>query len=977
MAEEVIDIIHKLSYIVESDSLKEVSNEIAGQISRLDTLGKRAQKLSEAYDKTAANEVAKRERIKKLIIETQRAIEKEGDAIEHTLTKNKELERSLQKQIGIVGALEQKMQLLRDRRDRAFDIDRIKAYNREIAKGENELRSLRGGGVDKQAGGGIFAPIVGGNLVAGLVTQAGAALKGFATDIVSTTAKYEKLSALLANTLGGKQAGADAFKLLTDFAADTPFQLDELTASYLKLVNRGIKPTKEELIAFGDIAAAQGKSFDQFTEAVLDATTGEFERLKEFGIKASQAGDKVNLTFGNITKTVPKTGDAIKKALLEIRNEAPGIAGAMKVISNTVEGQLSNLADGFDRLKNSLGSGFQNNFKQIISEVSDLVGWLNDLVEVPVEEKLEAERVELNALFGILVDTNTENEVRVKVMQELNQKYPELLKNIDLEHASSNELLTLLNGINLAYEVRIKKAGAARLAEKAAKSADKELDSLTEALTRVQELLAKAGLTGVSITSQEDIVRLKEEGKISRATADIMDQWFRKVIERREEYNAKVKESIDLTKTLGNISEAEDKRVVDRIAALNKIIDDLIAKNKELKKEGGFLNSFAIGFNEQAIKNARAELIGLQNGLNAAVPPPVVVPKVKKISKAVAEKTAKDLVEEVQRKLNVTQLELDIKGLDVKLTDPNFKLSAKEIASLKKKLEALLQTSGISIPKKSDPSSPQNAGIADLDSDGLISRKEKVIAYYDTITNASKEAADAIIGDEIRILDAQIVLQNRRVEQAGRIADRGNAELLQREEKRLAELQKKRDNYAKAEMITNNLLTISNAVLAVAKAAAAGAGYASIATVAAVIAALVAGYSVVRTITNDTGGFKEGGYTGDGDTNKPAGVVHGKEFVMHAKATERYRPLLEEMNRMRHPKVPPVLIDTWTPKYLHEQQAAAQVDYRKSFSELKKEIVELREAVISRPNTSLTVDKDGIAASVEQVIIRRERNRNL
>lgn len=43
-------------------------------------------------------------------------------------------------------------------------------------------------------------------------------------------------------------------------------------------------------------------------------------------------------------------------------------------------------------------------------------------------------------------------------------------------------------------------------------------------------------------------------------------------------------------------------------------------------------------------------------------------------------------------------------------------------------------------------------------------------------------------------------------------------------------------------------------------------------------------------------GFKTGGFTGNGGVNDVAGVVHGKEFVVNASATKKYRPMLESMN---------------------------------------------------------------------------------
>lgn len=58
---------------------------------------------------------------------------------------------------------------------------------------------------------------------------------------------------------------------------------------------------------------------------------------------------------------------------------------------------------------------------------------------------------------------------------------------------------------------------------------------------------------------------------------------------------------------------------------------------------------------------------------------------------------------------------------------------------------------------------------------------------------------------------------------------------------------------------------------------------------------------VTRRTSNSGGmgpqdGFADGGYTGDGGKYEPAGIVHRGEFVMHAEATAKYRPLLEKLN---------------------------------------------------------------------------------
>jgi hypothetical protein len=45
--------------------------------------------------------------------------------------------------------------------------------------------------------------------------------------------------------------------------------------------------------------------------------------------------------------------------------------------------------------------------------------------------------------------------------------------------------------------------------------------------------------------------------------------------------------------------------------------------------------------------------------------------------------------------------------------------------------------------------------------------------------------------------------------------------------------------------------------------------------------------------------FSQGGYTGNGGIKDPAGIVHGREFVMPADATAKYRPILEAMRSGR------------------------------------------------------------------------------
>lgn len=203
---------------------------------------------------------------------------------------------------------------------------------------------------------------------------------GFGRSVIDTLSEFERYEAVLTNTFGDASAAKTILKDITDFAAKTPFQVNELTDAFVKLANRGFVPNMDQMTLLGDLAASQGKSFDQLAEAILDAETAEFERLKEFGIRASKEGNRVTLAFKGIQKQVENSPEAIRAALLELAKEAPGVTGSMAAISKTTGGLISNLIDAWTRFKLSVGQAFEPLLKAFLPKaiefVQQLSGWV-------------------------------------------------------------------------------------------------------------------------------------------------------------------------------------------------------------------------------------------------------------------------------------------------------------------------------------------------------------------------------------------------------------------------------------------------------------------------------------------------------------------------------------------------------------------------------------------------------------------------
>ena len=104
--------------------------------------------------------------------------------------------------------------------------------------------------------------------------------------IVDQYRAYEKYNTVL-NTYLGSQAKATAeLKRLDTLAKKLPQELGDITEAFVLFTSRGLDTSSKGLTAFSNIATANGKSLTQLGEAVADALTGEFERLKEFGIHA-------------------------------------------------------------------------------------------------------------------------------------------------------------------------------------------------------------------------------------------------------------------------------------------------------------------------------------------------------------------------------------------------------------------------------------------------------------------------------------------------------------------------------------------------------------------------------------------------------------------------------------------------------------------------------------------------------------------
>ncbi len=138
------------------------------------------------------------------------------------------------------------------------------------------------------------------------------------------------------------QKASEIMQYSINLANKTPFEGGELVEGASKFEAMGMAAQKWLPLA-GDMAAATNKSFDQATEALIDAQNGELERLKEFGITKAKILEQGEKMFAGV-QLVNNQGQIVNQekfneALVALMQDR--FAGGMEKQATTMKGLWS------------------------------------------------------------------------------------------------------------------------------------------------------------------------------------------------------------------------------------------------------------------------------------------------------------------------------------------------------------------------------------------------------------------------------------------------------------------------------------------------------------------------------------------------------------------------------------------------------------------------------------------------------------
>lgn len=263
-------------------------------------------------------------------------------------------------------------------------------------------------------------------------------------------------------------------------------------------------------------------------------------------------------------------------------------------------------------------------------------------------------------------------------------------------------------------------------------------------------------------------------------------------------------------------------------------------------------------------------------------------------------------------------------------------------------------------------------------------QRENIIQGIDSYKQLAQAAADAynkILQVQIDTLDKEISIREKRVEEAKKLAERGNVEALRIEEERLRKAQEQRAKFARQQQAVNAAITVSNAIAAVARAALEGGGFGSAATIAALIAALAAGYAAVTSMSADSAdSFADGvvDYKGKGgprDDKNWVRISNG-ESVITAEGTKKHKALLEAINKgarlqMMEASLPFVMPMFKQPALNAPGQYAAAKDMQRLETKLDEVVGAIED---NKLRQDIFFNEQGVGIMTEKAI-QRSRNR--
>lgn len=194
---------------------------------------------------------------------------------------------------------------------------------------------------------------------------AGTLAAGFgAKQIVEIAARFQDLRTTLGVLYKDTETGAKAFEQIKQFATESVFSVEDLTASVIKLKAAGLQPSIEQLKLFADVSSVSADSV-----GALQAITDLFARTTEGGLGL----EDLNRLADRGIPVFKILGDELGLSRLEISKFGQTAEGAQVILAALTKG-LKETFDGTSAARAGNLSQAFSNLGDALANTADVIG---------------------------------------------------------------------------------------------------------------------------------------------------------------------------------------------------------------------------------------------------------------------------------------------------------------------------------------------------------------------------------------------------------------------------------------------------------------------------------------------------------------------------------------------------------------------------------------------------------------------------
>lgn len=785
-----------------------------------------------------------------------------------------------------------------------------------------------------------------------------------------TTGLREIQNALLAEgtllTVGNSTATAFATTAQTLYASAVTLSSTAMGKFKLAMLGTGIGVL---VVALG-FAIAKWKEYSEATERANE----NLKKQKQFNDDVAESSTK-EITRLSILKSAINdetlSRDKRLRAVQNLQKEFPTYFAGL----NQEAILAGKVGDAYDLttqaiLRKARANVAQKELEKIIEE--ELKAELN---AVNARKEAEKKDVGLNpSQIKVIADQKKIFETTGTVIKEGFQKRKDFL------------LKTINEGTD--FEVKTEKIKAQKVTKA---GTDKRLELLQKAKEKELELQKQHDdlLNSLLNESNEEIFKNNVDASKNRLSL-VVDEYAKQRSEIERSFDTQSQILLDKTTELQSklrlqltdprtkaSDKAEIQATIDNIKLSYKTLQTALEDERAIKLANAGFDHF-----NNTLKELRdnADLLGIQletshlteilnlnqTFKNGEVSFEDYQKKLTDLNEQYSKKRLQDTKESLLKEL----YEINNKLLDGGLTDEQNK----SLINQKNKLKNEIAKVDVEANAVTDKTDKHNLELKQIG--------EKIDMYKtlsDTALNALKQIEDA----EIKALDKKIAREEKKLEKAKALAEKGNYSILEIEQQKLTALENKREKAARRQLQIDSALQASAILTAVASATTKireGGSANVISGIATIIGALASGYALVKANQDNQPAFYDGtdgisrhdfrsgtdnvSHGGAGKDDVHARVNYG-EGIIQAHLNTKYQPLVKAIRRDDING-----IKNFTFKQL---PSAPIINVDNGIS--KKDINELKEA-ISSIAMNVNLDKYGFLASLSTMSMKLNKLSN-